>query len=230
MSNLDHTRKMVLLKVGAVACLLAYPIFAQQPSHSTEAQSVKEAPPTELAPPPSGYPVNEVVMSTTDANNRTVLMRRGYWDANQPNGGFGYDKLYHKHNIKNKNAVKFVVRNPNGGTAQNGSTRRVYNAWAHRIKCYVGIFCRVVDRREVKVAVDSRYDHHAKGQKGVITGYCENPDRALRCPDWVDQSLNVQTLQGGKQAAEGLTLSYTAREVNSQLTPQQAQQEAVPHE
>ncbi|MDV2992538.1 MAG: hypothetical protein N4J56_002192 [Chroococcidiopsis sp. SAG 2025] len=151
----------------------------------TQLPSTQEAPILD-APPPPGYPVNEIVMSTVDAASRSIIMRRGYWDANTDRG-FGYDKIYHKHNIKN--AVKYVVETPNGSEPEQNQSVHIYYAWAHRIRCRF-LVCQVVDRRQVRVIVDFRYDKSAKGQKGVINGYYIQNEP--RCPDWVDKSLNVQ--------------------------------------
>jgi hypothetical protein len=217
--------KQRFLTWGFLSAITIIPITLMSIPGRTQLPSTQEAPILD-APPPPGYPVNEIVMSTVDAASRSIIMRRGYWDANTDRG-FGYDKIYHKHNIKNKNAVKFVVENPNGGEPEPNPSVRRYYAWAHRIRCRF-LICQVVDRRQVKVITDFRYDQSAKGQKGVINGYCIQTEP--RCPDWVDKSLNVQGANDANREEDGLTMSYSPYDVGTSLQQSEVEQQAIPSE
>lgn len=159
------------------------------------------------------YPVNQVLRSETDHCGHKALLRRGYFNR-QSGAGFGFDKMYHKHNLKQTGVFAFIIRNPDCGHLQGGTTQR-YDAYAHRIECGL-LGCEVTDIRHVWLAVDRRplfpseispEDRRAhrtiSGQKGVITAFCEGE---IRCADWVDRAINLRAARGRD---EHVTWSYT---------------------
>jgi len=143
----------------------------------------------------SAYPVNEILRREHDACGRQAVLRRGYWDTASQRG-FGFDKMYHKHNLKRPEVFAYVLRNPNCGKPAGGNTRK-YNAYAHHFECSI-FSCKIVDRRQVFLLIDYRRDPGIPGQKGAITAYC---DKGVRCPDWVDQSINVLRSGDGPRTA-----------------------------
>ena len=99
----------------------------------------------------------------------------------------------------------FLLGNPNCGAEQGGSTRK-YDAYAHHVQCSAG-GCQVVEIRRLFMPVDYRIDPGIPGQKGVITAFCfQNGEE--RCPDWVDQSINLRSEQGQSPQRTGLLMSY----------------------
>jgi hypothetical protein len=162
--------------------------------------------------PHQRYPVNQVLRSETDHCGHKALLRRGYFNRTT-GSGFGFDKMYHKHNLKQTGAFAFIVRNPDCGRLQGGTTQK-YDAYAHRIECGL-LGCQVTDIRHVWLSVDRRAlypseisseDRRANrtisGQKGVITAFCEGE---IRCPTWVDHAINLPAARGRD---EHVTWSY----------------------
>lgn len=136
------------------------------------------------APPPFDYQKG-LVGNFTDAGGRPVLLRRGHYVGG---GGFGWDKIYHKHGITNPNLVEKIIKNPNGGSPE--GTARVYRGFAQRFSCDFSNRCTDVERIPLKAVVEFREDSNlGPGQKGVITAYCDygRPD----CPSWVNNVANV---------------------------------------
>jgi hypothetical protein len=155
----------------------------------------------------SAYPVNEILRRDHDACKRQAVLRRGYW--NNPTGrGFGFDKMYHKHNLKRTEVFSYVLRNPNCGTPVGGHTRK-YNAYAHLFRCSI-LSCEIVARKQVFLLVDYRNDPSIPGQKGAITAYCENQ---TRCDNWVDRSINL--MRGG---GEGERTAWSYKPMSQERT------------
>ncbi len=116
-----------------------------------------------------------------------VFYRRGYWYAETPKEGFGYDKVYWKHNIKNDQVVAAVV----GGPMQVLSAGD--KVWVHRGEfsrrvCKIG-GCAVRERVWVRAVIDYRPFKLApnSGMVGVVTAYCEFGKDRPRCPEWINQ-------------------------------------------
>jgi hypothetical protein len=140
------------------------------------------------APPPFGYQ-KEVVASFTDGAGRPVLLRRGWYLGGT--GGFGWDKIFHKHGITNMNLVEKIIKNPRGGKQE--GTSRVYEGFAQRFRCDISGRCAEVERIPVKAVVEFRNDPNlGMGQKGVITAFCNfGPGGPTLCPGWVNTVANV---------------------------------------
>lgn len=149
-------------------------------------------------PPPVDYQAQ--VVATFNSSVGEVLYRRGWWYAETANQGFGFDKIYHKHNIKDKNIVGAVVQNP-GTTSDEGGGRYVYTgAWQWR-QCDVDGNCVVKDQRTVRVVVDYAPWSlaPARGMLGINTAYCQGD---LQCPEWINQ-LGVGSVRGSVVAYVG---------------------------
>lgn len=127
-----------------------------------------------------------------------IPLRRGFYDADQ-DAGFGWDKLWNKHNIWDANAVKVLAASPS--TTPVGSR---YNlaTWAGKLRC--DPLCRVTAQVELTLGVapyyqkSYTYTSRLTGKKvvlpiatdqttyGVVTGFCK---ATVRCPKWVTYSL-----------------------------------------
>jgi len=169
-------------------------------------------------PPPPGYPTAEKVRPVwRDADARRVVLRRGFYD-HVTGRGFGWDKLYHRHNITNTNLVKFVTKEPSGGEPQ--GTARVYHAWSHYVECG-RVVCTIKDRTQVRMVVE--YGKRATiggwpagNPVGVLTGYCVDPRYNPKCPWWVSDSRFIPSVAAeyswradrGRHRAVGTVWSY----------------------
>lgn len=114
-------------------------------------------------------------------------IRRGYYDSHT-NRGFGYDKAYHKHGLTSLEAIKKVAVSPH--SKWQGNTL-VSKAYVGKYTCR-WIRCYLEDQREVRVVFTTatqHYDLKFNSQLGMMTAYCENPDKAPRCPSWVQDSI-----------------------------------------
>jgi hypothetical protein len=83
-------------------------------------------------PPPTADYQAEVVEHFTNSAGDEVLYRRGWWYAEKPGQGFGFDKIYWKHNLKDNQVVGAVVNNP-GTVSDEGGGRWVHTGlWQWR--------------------------------------------------------------------------------------------------
>lgn len=165
-------------------------------------------------PPPPGYPTSEkVTPAWRDAENRRVVLRRGFYD-HVTGRGFGWDKLYHRHNITNTNLVRFVTKNPSGGEPQ--GTARVYHAWSHYVECG-RVVCTIKDRTPVRMVVE--YGKRptiggwpAGNPVGVLTGYCVEQRYNPKCPWWVSDNRFIPSVAAQRSGRvgriEGTAWSY----------------------
>lgn len=144
------------------------------------ALSVPMAPPVSAAPAPPPISYQEHVVSRlTNSAGDEVVYRRGYWFRENSGGGFGYDKVFHKHNITAIYPVSFVVRSPRVVREESPGV------WVHeRQFCQTGnghAYCVNSDRVTIRVVI-SYNGWTGPGQHGVKTAYCIG---MIRCPDWV---------------------------------------------
>lgn len=143
-----------------------------------------------MAPPPPGYPTNEIfgVVSTPPG---TVYVRRGFYDGDADQG-FGFDKVYHKHNITSMDAIRFVLNTPKY-VAEGRQWK--YTAYAYEWLCDSS-GCELVQQIEVRgiwepTSFDTYYGWPVGGQLGLMTMYCIG---YIRCPNWVTGALSAQGL------------------------------------
>lgn len=145
----------------------------------------------DAAPPPPGYPTNRV---KTTAFNRTlgpIPIRQGFWDSG-PDEGFGFDKASHKHNLYTLSAQKRIMLSPTIAKQRNGNYR--LTLYAGRYRCS-GWNCKLVDKRTVYGVHNGRsypdyFNFRVGGRMGMQTAYCDNPDRAPKCPNWVTPAID----------------------------------------
>ena len=160
------------------------------------------ASPADAAPPPAGYPSATVISVTHNARLGVgIPLRRGFYDGDQ-DAGFGWDKLWNKHNIWDANAVKVLAASPSATQQSAGSKRYNLATWTGKITC--NPLCKVTAQVELTLAVAPYYQKSytyksrltgknvvvpiATNQTtyGVVTGYCKG---TVRCPKWVTYSL-----------------------------------------
>ena len=146
----------------------------------------------------------------TNSVGDPVFYRRGYWYAETPNEGFGFDKVFWKHNIKNDQVVAAVV---------NGPMRVINlgnNRWNHRGEfdrrvCKLS-GCTVIERVRVLVAIDYNPFKLApkSGMFGVVTAFCEFRKDRPRCPEWINQVFGgpARSLPGSNPAEEREQIVY----------------------
>lgn len=124
-----------------------------------------------------------------DRNGYSYPVRLGFFDSAK-NVGFGKDKAYHKHNIKNASSVRYVVGSP---TVNVYKTQYTYFAYANKIECSTR-GCKVTDSRRVRAVMErasmaKKHGWPVNGKLGLMTIYCDNPDKAWKCPSWADTAL-----------------------------------------
>ncbi len=141
----------------------------------------------QLRPPPPMAYQNEILQMFTDQHYRLVPYRRGYWYPEQPNTGFGTDKVRNKHNITDSRILVNVIRQPGSARHQDADRWQLRGYWQHR-KCDARHNCSQVEGVTVLVIVD--YDPpEGSGEAqpvGVVTAYCEG---MIRCPDWLNNLM-----------------------------------------
>lgn len=134
-------------------------------------------------------------------------IRRGYFDGTK---GFGYDKAYHKHGLTDLEAIKKVAVSPESEWQGNSLVAKAY---VGKYTCNL-LACNLEDQREVRVVFTTDTQHLDKtfdSQVGMITAYCQNPDGAPKCPDWVQPSI----LRPGTPVA-GASMEETRTNVEGQ--------------
>ena len=196
---------VLLAIVGVVATVSAAPAYA--------------------APPPAGYPTDQIM---TTANNPVlggIPIRRGFYDADAGQG-FGMDKAWHYHNLPSLTAQKYVLESTNRTLQGNGSWR--LRAWAYKQECTTTggtRTCKVVDQREVwgiyqPQSYDKYFGWPVGGKMGLQTMYCQQGG-TIKCPSWV--ILSFQNAASGGSAlsrTDSPTTSVSpAPSVEQGLTP-----------
>lgn len=128
----------------------------------------------------------EVVKTFKNGSGQDVVLRRGYWSASAPNAGFGHEKIVNKHGITDLGVLESIVRSPDS-VQQQGNGRFRHTSAARQVNCTLA-GCREIQSVPVNVIID--YGEWAgPGQFGIVTAYCDNPDRAWACPSFVNQAI-----------------------------------------
>jgi hypothetical protein len=147
-------------------------------------------------PPPGSIEYQaQVLKRGNDNHGREVILRRGFYDK-PTDSGFGYDKLFWKHNVADRSLPFAVVANPGASGVQPGDDdgdaaagpvgdRWWYEGvWQHRV-CDVNHRCDVIESVTMRVIVEFETWQASpqSGDVGMITAYCKG---MLRCPDWLN--------------------------------------------
>ncbi|WP_139319368.1 hypothetical protein [Pseudonocardia sp. Ae706_Ps2] len=172
-------RSGVVLAV-VLACLLSVVGVSAAASSPPEAGVMAARP-----KPPVSYQAYVRKVFTNSVGD-PVFYRRGYWYAETPNEGFGFDKVFWKHNIKNDQVVAAVVNAPMQ------VINKGMNRWNHRGEFLRRVCkltgCTVAERVRVLVAIDYNPFERApkSGMLGVVTAFCELGKSRPRCPEWIN--------------------------------------------
>ena len=130
-----------------------------------------------------------VVSSWKDAKGNFTQLRQGTYDSASKNG-FGWKKINNKHGITKYQTVKHPTGNPAGPKYK--GTKREYVAYATR-----WVNKKAVEQIPVYTIVESASFNAYYGVKlgnnppGVLTTYCANPNKAEKCPTWVDTAFSA---------------------------------------
>lgn len=153
------------------------------------------------APPPDWYPTTETLeVATNPELGLPIPLRRGFHDADV-GIGFGWDKMWNKHNIWSIDAFEPLALSTN---VVPSGREYVLNTWAGKMKCSAS-GCQVTEQKHVKLVFapyhQSKYYYRAEdgsvqsipiaepgGIWGVKTAYCVQGG-VWACPNWVTYSL-----------------------------------------
>lgn len=136
-------------------------------------------------PPPFDYQA-EVVDTFANSDGDPVALRRGWWFADRPNKGFGYDKIVHKHGITNTSVIESLLRYPET-VRELGPGRYNHIKVAKFISCSFEYGCLTLREVDVVLAV-SYQDFRGYGQLGVVTAYCDGFPYPQKCPSWINST------------------------------------------
>lgn len=136
-------------------------------------------PASAAAPPPISYQ-QEVVARLENSAGGIVLFRRGWHLGGS--SGFGFDKIFHKHGITNKEIVRAVVRYPQI------VRRETATRWVHEKQALLIGIGGVSQTLLVRVVIEYG-GWMGPGQHGVVTAYCVGIRG--RCPDWVNRAFKI---------------------------------------
>lgn len=128
-----------------------------------------------------------LLLASKTEGYKTVPLRLGYYN-DRLNRGFGWRKIYSKHNITNLAAIRYVTRSPNRGKL--GAKRWLMTAYARKWHCSAGRCSLNAIIRVEQVIYFGPIDGNPKpGPFGVNTQYCVgyNP----KCPNWVTKALSA---------------------------------------
>ena len=147
--------------------------------------------PAQAAPPPAGYPTQQIMTTANNAVLGGIPIRRGFWDSDAGQG-FGMDKAWHYHNLPSLKAQRNVLLSSNRTLQANGNW--LLRAYAQKIVCPSGGSCYVDDEREVWGIYNNKtyttyFGWPVGGTLGLQTMYCQQGG-VIKCPSWVVLGLN----------------------------------------
>jgi hypothetical protein len=114
-------------------------------------------------PPPSPYPINDVIAEATDLDGNHVVLRRGYYDESTQQG-FGWDKAYWRHHVVNPNVFKDLISHSRPISNEGGTL--VYEVPINRVHCTKGPL-GIVDCEDTGESVTMRIEHPRRLQKNL---------------------------------------------------------------
>ncbi|WP_427019472.1 hypothetical protein ACQCSX_22805 (plasmid) [Pseudarthrobacter sp. P1] len=146
--------------------------------------------PASASPPPPGYPTDQIMVTAQNPILGPIPIHRGFWDS-VPDQGFGFDKAWNKHNLWSSEAMRRIMLSTNYVMQGNGNY--ALTAYAGKYTCS-GSTCTLTDQRQLTGVHDGRtystyYTWPVNGLMGMLTAYCNNPDGAAACPNWVTFSI-----------------------------------------
>ena len=143
---------------------------------------------------------SSIVASWRDAKGVPVKMYQGTYSSKTGNG-FGWAKVKNRHGIKKYQTVKHPTGNPAGPKIKN--TKREYVAYATKWQNR-----KIVAQIPVLTVVQTKYEKSywevkINSNPGVLTTYCQNPKKELKCPKWVDTAFSKANNGVAKAAPSG---------------------------
>jgi len=184
------------------------------------------ASPVSAKPPPKGYPTNEIKAYGYGGGFKFPI-RRGFYDSDRDEG-FGWDKVYWKHNITSIGAIQFAMGGPGAWQGNDWAT----SAYANKVVCNSsGGNCKVAESIKV-LTVSSRttysvyYNQPVGGVLGLKTAYCIG---YVKCPSWVTIGLsNGGTARAAAPLSTSTADSTTSPESQPVTTSDQSYLSYVP--
>ena len=167
----------------------------------------------------AAVPRSAVVATWKNANKTKIVLRKGIY-SKASGKGFGWQKIKDRHGLKKYSTVRHPTKSPFGGITQ--GNRVVYTAYADKLKKYHGRWY-VEAEIPVKTVVEFKHVTSYYGVKlnnapGVLTTYCVLPNRAKKCPSWVETAFlptNNGSVQAGRAGvdfgATGYASSFSPR-------------------
>lgn len=139
-----------------------------------------------------------IVSQLTYSGTGNLPLRYGNW-SEQDDSGFGWIKIFNKHNITLGAAIEYVSRSPN--RHHTGGTTYEHEAYANEVTCSHNR-CKLTDQIKVVLKLDERElrDGH---RFGVVTQYCQGVQG--KCPDWVTTVLADGNGQLPEEDSDSLT-------------------------
>ncbi|MFC9766605.1 LGFP repeat-containing protein [Rhodococcus jostii] len=118
------------------------------------------------------------------------ILRTGYYDGSP--GSFGYDKMFHKHNIANEALFNEMLREPGCGQPDGPWRTNYHMLIGIRNGCKIGpFFCEEKETQLMFMQIDKNPYTDAPEEpkeKGMVTMYCDFGDpRKVECPTWVNR-------------------------------------------
>ncbi|WP_449281074.1 hypothetical protein [Leucobacter sp.] len=156
-----------------------------------------------------------------------ILLRKGTYSKTSGKG-FGWAKIKTRHGIKKDSTVKHPTKSPYGAIWKGRpQTKAEYTAYADNVRKIDGKWI-VVEETPVRTVVEFKHvSSHLKvklnNAPGVLTTYRINPNRALKCPSWVDSAFLpsnngvVGAMSPRYDGATTYSSSYTPRRIGQVL-------------
>lgn len=129
-----------------------------------------------------------------------IPLRRGWWNENTPDEGFGIDKAGYKHNLRNRKVIIYVIEsartalpasNPDYVLYQKEINPTALDPYTGGQLSFPGVSVSViVDERIGIPAAERSAGIPADQAVGLITAYCNG---MTKCPDWINTLPVVPT-------------------------------------
>ncbi|PYE16492.1 hypothetical protein DFR67_108245 [Williamsia limnetica] len=153
----------------------------------------------------ANYPTNEILGTYEDQCGNQVPLRRGYYNAGTDKGR-GWDKIFHKHKMTERDVVKQTIESQCGKLDENDTRGRtlIYekqfwrkechsiNAW--QVRCE-GVPPPITFRTVVQMEGTLPGGEQIPDGKpqGVVTGYCVG---MIECPQWMSSRDQIDKVNG----------------------------------
>lgn len=133
---------------------------------------------------------NKILFKTKDACGTTRILRRGYWDGSS---GYGWDKLFHKHNVRSMYSLKYYIEH-SCPDRQEGD-RPIFEENVYRMHCENGVNCKPTGEWfRARLVYSTLRVKDSEYPLGVLTFFPINGEKKPavdggRAPDWFSNEL-----------------------------------------